>query len=66
MRIIAALALLALTAPAAAEPSQGRTLEELKTEIQARADRNAYPLIGLKADEVREALSHINSLERDD
>jgi len=62
--IAAGLVLLAV--PAAAEPSQGRTLDELKAEAQARADRGAYPLIGLKPDEVREALAHITSLERDD
>ncbi len=44
----------------------GRTLEELKAETQARADRNAYPLIGLKPDEVREALGRLTSLERDE
>jgi len=44
----------------------GRTLEELKSETQARADRNAYPLIGLKADEVREALGRLKTLDRDD
>src|SRR5882672_9594196 len=44
----------------------GRTLEELKAETQARADRNAYPLIGLKADEVREALGRLKSLDRDE
>jgi pimeloyl-ACP methyl ester carboxylesterase len=44
----------------------GRTLEELKAEAQARADRNAYPLIGLKPDEVREALSRLTSLDRDE
>jgi len=44
----------------------GRTLEEVKTEAQARADRNAYPLIGLKPDEVREALGRLKSLEPDD
>ena len=44
----------------------GRTLEELKAETQARADRNAYPLIGLKADEVREALGRLTSLDRDE
>ena len=60
----AALALLA--GPAAAEPSQGRTLDELKAEAQARADRGAYPLIGLKPDEVREALAGIHSLARDE
>src|SRR5258705_4148387 len=44
----------------------GRTLEELKAETQARADRNAYQLIGLKAEEVREALSRLTSLDRDE
>ena len=44
----------------------GRTLEELKAETQARADRNAYPLIGLKADEVREALGRLTSMDRDE
>jgi esterase FrsA len=54
-------------APAAAQqmPPQ-RTLEELKAEAQARADRNGYPLIGLKPDEVREALGRLKSLDRDE
>src|SRR5438045_6312780 len=49
-----------------AQIAPARTLDELKTETQARADRNAYPLTGLKPDDVREALSHINSLDRDE
>ena len=48
------------------EAQSGRTLEELKAEAQARADRNAYPLIGLKPDEVREALARLTSLDRDE
>src|SRR5437016_2962521 len=48
------------------EAQSGRTLEELKAEAQARADRNAYPLIGLKPDEVREALARLGSLDRDE
>jgi pimeloyl-ACP methyl ester carboxylesterase len=43
-----------------------RTLDELKDEAQARADRNAYPLIGLKPEEVREALGRLKSLDRDE
>lgn len=43
-----------------------RTLPELKAEIQARADRKAYPVATLLADEVREALANINSLDRDE
>ena len=48
-----------------AQPA-GRTLEELKAEAQARADRNAYPLIGLKLDDVREALGRLKTLDRDE
>lgn len=43
-----------------------RTWQELKEETQARADRGAYPLSGLDKQEVREALSHIGSLDRDE
>jgi esterase FrsA len=49
-----------------AQTAPQRTLEELKAEAQARADRNAYPLAGLKPDEVREALSRLHSLDRDE
>ena len=59
---VAAFAVLATTALA----QSGRSLEELKAEAQARADRNAYPLIGLKPDEVREALGRLTSLDRDE
>jgi esterase FrsA len=51
---------------APAQVSPQRTLDELKDEAQARADRNAYPLIGLKPDEVREALGRLKSLDRDE
>jgi pimeloyl-ACP methyl ester carboxylesterase len=64
MRIILTLVLGALLCSAHAQ--SGRTLEELKAEAQARADRNAYPLIGLKPDEVREALGRLTSLDRDE
>jgi len=53
-------------AGAEAQIAPPRTLDELKAETQARADRNAYPLTGLKSDDVREALSHINTLDRDE
>lgn len=43
-----------------------RTVDELKAEAQARADRGAYPLIGLDPGEVREALARIASLDRDE
>ena len=66
-RILAAVAAAAFAVAATSAAAQsGRTLEELKAEAQARADRNAYPLIGLKPDEVREALGRLTSLDRDE
>src|SRR2546430_16650905 len=64
--ICALLAVAAACATAHAQAPAGRTLEELKAETQARADRNAYPLIGLKPDEVREALARLTSMDRDE
>ena|SRR5262245_9272812 len=63
----AALAL-SLTAQSAAlaQIAPDRTLDELKAETQARADRNGYPLTGLKPADVRQALSNIHSLDRDE
>src|SRR5262249_48845630 len=59
-------AMLMLVDPAArAQIAPPRTLEELKAETQARADRNAYPLTGLKSADVRAALAKITSLDRD-
>ena len=58
--------LFAVFAAQSAFAQSGRTLEEVKVEAQARADRNAYPLIGLKPEEVREALGRLKSLEPDD
>lgn len=49
-----------------AHAQSARTLDELKAEAQARADRNAYPLNGLKRDDVREALGRLTSLDRDE
>lgn len=60
------LAAIMLCGALAALAQSGRTLEELKAEAQARADRNAYPLIGLKPDDVREALGRLKTLDGDD
>src|SRR5437868_6456357 len=65
--LVAAAALFVLAASSAqAQIAPARTLDELKAETQARADRNAYPLTGLKPDDTREALGKINSLAPDD
>ena len=43
-----------------------RTWPELKEAVQQRADRNAYPMTGMKAEDVREILGNIASLDRDE
>jgi pimeloyl-ACP methyl ester carboxylesterase len=49
-----------------AQAASERTIEEIKVETQARADRGAYPLIGLDPEDVRQALSNINTRDRDE
>jgi esterase FrsA len=46
--------------------AQERTLEELKVETQARANRGAFPLEGLKPEDVHEALGRLKTLDRDE
>src|SRR5438876_4266922 len=43
-----------------------RTWSELKEAVLDRVNRNAYPLSGYDATEVREVLSRIHSLDRDE
>src|SRR5215831_337217 len=43
-----------------------RTLDEIKEESIARAERGGYPLIGLDPADVREALQSIKTLDRDE
>ncbi len=64
--LAAALALAAAFAPVLAQIAPPRTLEELKEEIQYRAERKTYPVAGLDATEVREALGNLKSLDRDE
>jgi dipeptidyl aminopeptidase/acylaminoacyl peptidase len=61
-----AFAAMAMLAAPRADAQAARTLEEVKAEAQARADRNGYPLIGLKPEEVREALGRLRTLDRDE
>jgi pimeloyl-ACP methyl ester carboxylesterase len=51
---------------AAAQPAPERTIEEIKVETQARAERGAYPVIGLDPGDVREALSTIKTRDPDE
>jgi esterase FrsA len=64
-RLGAALILMASAVSASAQLAPPRTLEELKQEIQTRADRRAYPVSQLDPAEVREALANLKSQERD-
>jgi esterase FrsA len=64
--VVTLAAFLLTQAVAVAQIAPPRTLEELKAETQARADRNAYPLTGLKPTDVREALARISTLDRDE
>src|SRR6266516_4822182 len=61
----AAIAIVSATS-ATAQLAPARTWPELKEAVQQRADRNAYPMTGMKADDVREILGNINSLDRDE
>lgn len=64
--LLVAAVLLLNAMPAAAQIAPERTLEELKTDTLLRAERQMYPLVGLKLDDVREALAHINSMDREE
>jgi esterase FrsA len=59
------LALLAFLLPAAAS-AQERTIDEIKAESQARAERKNYPLLGLDPADVRDALAGIKTRDADE
>lgn len=46
-------------------PGGSRNLEQLKEEVQRRADRNMPPLTGIASEDARSALTQITSLERE-
>ena len=52
-----------MSAPSPIAPP--RTWPELRDEVLRRVDRNAYPLTGMKPEDVREILAGIDSLDRD-
>src|SRR5216684_4713707 len=60
------LIVVALGSHASGLPAQERTIAEIKVEAQARAERGAYPLIGLDPADVREALANIKTRDRDE
>ena len=63
---IAMLLLVAAAGTAFAQMAPTRTWEELKVETQKRVDKSVAPVVGLKSEDAREALSNIHSLDRDE
>jgi dipeptidyl aminopeptidase/acylaminoacyl peptidase len=63
---LCALLLMAASLPSAAQPATERTIDEIREESIARAERGGYPLIGLAPDDVREAFSKITSRDGDE
>jgi len=61
---VAVLLIWAAASPAFAQQAD-RTIEEIKTEALARAERGAYPLGGLDIADVREALGKIETRDPD-
>jgi hypothetical protein len=53
MSVFAAAIAVAGVTSAIAQLAPARTWPELKEAVQQRADRNAYPMTGMKADDVR-------------
>jgi dipeptidyl aminopeptidase/acylaminoacyl peptidase len=64
--MVATLSALFGATAASAQTTRERTIEEIKIEAQARAERGGYPLIGLDPADVREALSNIGTRDRDE
>src|SRR3984893_12990035 len=60
------LIVIALGSHASGLAAQERTIDEIKAETQVRAERGAYPLIGLDPTDVREALANIKTRDRDE
>jgi esterase FrsA len=61
-----ALLVFLLPGSAPAQVAQERTIDEIKIEAQARAERKNYPLIGLDPADVRDALAGIKTRDADE
>ena len=56
----------ALSTSAQEKEKQERTIEEIKTEAVRRAEVGQYPLIGLDPADVKEAVSHVQTKDKDE
>jgi esterase FrsA len=63
--VLATIAIVLVGASHARAQVTDRTIDEIKTEAQARAERGAYPLNGLDPTDVHEALSLITTRDGD-
>src|SRR5712671_5066109 len=64
--LVAAVVMSAGQLTMSAEVPSERTLDEIKEESIARAERGGYPLIGLDPADVREAFQSIRTLDRNE
>jgi esterase FrsA len=55
-----------LARPLLAQQVQERTIDEIREEAIARAERGGYPLIGLAPEDVREAFTKIKTADKDE
>jgi hypothetical protein len=63
VRIIALATFVVSTSTALAQLAPPRSWPELKEAVQQRADRDAYPMTGMKPADVRDILSNIDNLD---
>ena len=64
--VLAIAVMLQLNFPAFSQERAERTIDEIKTESIRRAEVGQYPLIGLDANDVREALASVHSKDKDE
>jgi esterase/lipase len=63
---LAVVVILPLSIPAFSQQHAERTIEEIKTEAVRRAEVGQYPLIGLNASDVSEALKSVHTKDKDE
>jgi esterase FrsA len=63
---LAVVVILPLSIPAFSQQHAERTIEEIKTEAVHRAEVGQYPLIGLDAGDVSEALKSVHTKDKDE
>jgi esterase FrsA len=66
-RVLLAALVLMIAGPALGQdPTPEQALAGLRADVQGRADHQAYPITGMKAEDVREVLAGLHSTDRDE